>query len=1334
MDGRKNRNFLHIHSTFSVGDSAQSPENIVSRAKELGAENITLTDHRTLLGVDPFMDAGKKYGVNTIPGIENEVMLPEYYAEALSNGHEERKGVLMSMRSHLILVPFDYEGFLAISKATREANTNIAMVNKNPYPRLNDEMLVRYFSGNTHVFATSACIQGPIAAILLNNFRIEERMKKRLDAVSEHKEDYEKYQAAASRERFLKNEVKKINKQITQVSKPLKKPFQQRVARWEEKYNHAEPGSKMYEKAETELKMLRAQISEAKDLASALSSAKIGLQKELSQIEEVMESSKKGYARYEKAKRELSSLMQYLVPEEKLYAEAKKRLMELKQVFSMFYIELQYHGLETEAYVMPILLKMADEAGTPVIAANDAHIPDPTERSIEARRLIRFNYFKKTEEVSEADRQMYIKTDDELINSLSQIIPAERAEEAVDNLRILEKCHVVFPNEHHYPKVKGGATFEEMLEEARQKQIREKKWDDQHEKRLRHEVDVIRSMGYVDYHMVVEHFCRIGRLMGLVPEERRSEIYQHFTDLETWIKNEGFDTGAGIGPGRGSAVGSLVCYLLGITNIDPLKYNLLFERFLNPERVSMPDIDTDIASGIRPILIAYLRWYYGENAICSIVTVTTYGAKAAIQLAGRDRADQLYGKDKEGKKKVYLHEITYALSDMIPSTPGITMNDCEKDVLDKISDNEEMMLIWKRARLIENCVRGTGVHAGGVIISDNDDVNEYVPLAWNNEKNVWVAQCDMVKAEEKGLLKMDLLGLNNLDIENSCIHLIKKHHGICVKLDELPFEKEVFQEIYASGNTNGVFQVESEGMKQMLRDFKPTCFEDIILMVAAYRPGPMQYLPDVIAVKNGKKKVSYKHPLLKPILSMTYGAVIYQEQVMQIFQKLAGYSLGGADLVRRAMSKKKMEKLAKEREAFVHGDDQRNIDGCVKRGVDEQTANLIFDEMMEFAKYAFNKSHAAAYAMVSYQTAWLKFHYPSEYLCALFMHKNQDEFSSVYADCSRYGVRVLPPDINASHFQFVIENGNIRYGFSGIKGIGEANRDLFERICGDRKDRVYDSFQDFIQRICMSDQADSITIPGDVIDILIRAGAFDTFGYSREALEEALEEIKDAKAATKEEFLAVLDSVVIKSTEKDVSFNFANETELLGSILSEHPLDGYLSDEVYNCCQIDKLKEKDGRVSVFGYVVAVQKFRTKKTGAEMVKMRIAGLTGECFILAMERYHRNLEKFQNHVVKVTGKVSDGTVFCDTIRYLSRAPRKYFLDLKTFDCQKKADSITGFHKEMEDGDDAELLIQVHFYKSGHKTETPVAMRRYCTTETLNLLKKIGLDPYLERTREA
>ena len=871
-------------------------------------------------------------------------------------------------------------------------------------------------------------------------------------------------------------------------------------------------------------------------------------------------------------------------------------MIYLKSIFKNLFIELQYHGIEDEAFNAEYLIKIANELKLPLIAANDAHMVDNSEESIEARRLVRFNYFKKSQTVDESDKELYLKTDDELRSSLLKIYNEEIVNKAMSNLNVLSYCKVEFPDEKHYPKVSSDVNFDNLLEKRRQEMISNGEWNDDYQKRLDHEVKIIKQMGYVDYHLVVRDFCIEGRKLGVIPKSERANMPEDFNEVEKWIKTKGYKEGVGIGPGRGSAAGSLVCYLLGITNIDPIKYDLLFERYLNPSRVSMPDIDTDVATSLRPFIIKYLKWKYGHRAVCSIATETTYAARAAVQMAGRERASQLY--DHEPKSTATLHKSeynrvhVYPLSDAVPDTPKIKLNDCIDDLKAKFGHDKEAMLVLNHALLLEGVVSGTGVHAGGVVISDNDNINEYLPLAWNEEKQVWTAQCDMVKVEERGLLKMDLLGLNTLDCINDCLYLIKKTKGISIDINKIPFEPEVFKKIYASGLTNSVFQFESQGMKSMLRDFKPTCFEDLILLVACYRPGPMQYLTDegnsvnVIKVKNGQDPLRYLTPELEPILKSTYGGMIYQEQVMQVVQSLAGYSLGDADNIRRYMSKKKKDKLAHERQAFIYGDESRNIDGCVKRGISEDIANQLFDEMTDFASYAFNKSHAAAYAFVSYQTAWLKYHYPVEFECAMFNNKKQADFEPIIEDCKFLKIKLLQPDVNKSDAEFTTEGNCIRWGYYGIKGIGTANIDIIENI---KTYGPYVSFKDFLVKNIVKNEKKTTILPKKITETFINAGAFDSLNSNRKDLYDFVEDNKlDITSSDNSEQLLkdIIESIPLETNPEDTQYNVENETELLGFVLSLDPLKGYRNEHKYQCIPISNVVP--GQSDIMGYVTNIK--------------------------------------------------------------------------------------------------------------------------------------------------
>ena len=937
--------FLHCHTMFSLFDSAVTPDELVKRAKELGAENITLTDHGTLLGIEPFMDAGAKYKINTIPGVE----------------------LYLKHREHFILFAKNYKGYQAISKTMRNADYQPAKKSKKNkdseegsqryYACVPDDVLLQ-LKGNKNIVATTACMQGPIAKILLYNFRIRKKINKIENAKKEIHPMYLDYRESDDiiknllvKKENLKNEEKtnKKNTSSAQAKKirKLKKEidsgqvslfYDQQLREYTDKKN-------FYDYCVLRLKKIKEELSD--------------IDNQIKEHRKIKKNLKSKYDRYIELDDRISSMSTQLLSEESLLQKAKDMVLYYADVFPNFYIELQYHGIEEEAYIMPLLASIARSLAIPVIAGNDAHMVDNTEDSLLARQIMRFNYFERHQELGEADKELYLKSDEELTVALRKILDKDIVQQAIDNLSILSECRVVMETKEHYPKIKDGPSFDELLEDARKKKIKQGKWNDVYEKRLRHEMKVIKEMGYVDYHLVVRDFCNAARKLGTIPKNQIQYCPSDFNDAIAWVKAKGFRTGIGVGPGRGSAGGSLVCYLLGITNIDPVKYNLLFERFLNPERVSMPDIDTDVKTSLRPLIIRYLKWKFGEKAVCSIATETKYKAKGAIKAAGRDRASELcmHLPKKEYISAVsdYMNKFVYPITDAMDDNDSLNTNRAYED-------GTEEAIIWRRAKLIENKLFATGLHAGGVVISDNDDINEYIPLAWNEENQVWAAQCDMVKLETRGMIKMDLLGLSTLDIVSDCLQLIEQRTGRIINPDEIPFEPIVFREIYAKGKTNSVFQFESPGMKKMLKDFKPESIEDVILLVAAYRPGPMQFIPDIIDVKNGRKKPSYVVPELKDILDSTYGYPVYQEQLMSIFHVCAGFSLGKADIVRRYMSKKKVENFLEFKPEFVTG--------LMNTGATEKGAIELWDSLTDFAKYAFNRSHAAAYAIVSYQTAW----------------------------------------------------------------------------------------------------------------------------------------------------------------------------------------------------------------------------------------------------------------------------------------------------------------------------------------------------------------------------
>ncbi len=1223
--------FLHCHSMYSQNDSTATPEELVRQAKKMGARFITLTDHGTMLGIEPFMKAGKEYGINTIPGME----------------------IYLKNREHFLLVAKDYTGYQMLSRLLQEADY-VELRNKKVYPQISYESL-QQLDNKEHLIATSACVQGPIAKILLFNENIKKNMVKKEEHIRKWETDYYTYTNLLKEINYFTEEIKFKKTELTEIKKILAPKMIKRLKKME---NETRQLTIFGDQPVNQFNIMKEKIDRARQRQPLL-------EKEVKELTSVQKDKKKELSgvknnakKYKEGKAFIQALKEQMLPDTTLYEKAKALAIKYKNIFPYFFIELQNHGLSMEKQIYPILATIAKEVGIPVIAANDAHMIDQSEDSIEARRLIRFNYFERHQEINPCDAEMYLKSDEELHKALSEILDKDTVEQALDNLCVFHDCHVELPEDKHYPKVPNG-DFDALLKNARAEKIKKGEWGQVYEDRLLHEVSVIKNMGYVDYHLVVRDFCIMGRKLGVVPKEERKNIPHDFSNIDQWLKERQYDVGEGIGPGRGSAAGSLVCYLLGITNIDPIKYDLLFERFLNPERVTMPDIDTDVATSLRPILIQYLYWKYGKQAIASITTETTYGAKGALQAVGRDEADRLYGHlpktEKTKRKSEYMKKYVYPLSDSLAAIGA------KIEQIDLSSCNKIEKTLVKKASLLEGKLFSTGIHAGGVVISDNDRISKYIPTSYNAELNVWAVQCDMIRLEEKGFLKFDLLGLKNLDIITDTLHLILKHEGISIDINTIPFEEEVFANIYAAGFTNSVFQFESEGMKKLLKRFKPNCFEDIILLAAAYRPGPMQFLDDIIKVKHNQKKVQYKIKELEDILSVTYGAAIYQEQVMAIFQQLAGYSLGGADLVRRAMSKKKMDKLEKERKSFIYGDKDRGISGCIAKGINETDANDLFDRLIDFARYGFNKSHAASYALVSYQTAWLKYHYPLYFACAMLNNKEKKNYDPIIEDCRKSKIKILPPSILYSYYDFTIEKDAIRFGFRGITGVAEKTTDFIDQIVSCRQKNELNSFLDFYKNTCLSFSPDGKVLQNKekFIDTLILVGMFDVFSKNREQLLDFYHTLSDNISSLqgnhkKEKISFLLEKYRFPvSGAPDKRFNMMREIEFLGAVYSEDPLKEYGCPYNYGCLPFEQMK--NGRNQIMGYIRSVEE-KTSKKGKPISILTFTGIDETIQILSLRNRFPDLNKKLFLVVKLYVKKSEQGLFLENIQELSLVHKK------------------------------------------------------------------------------
>ena len=752
------------------------------------------------------------------------------------------------------------------------------------------------------------------------------------------------------------------------------------------------------------------------------------------------------------------------------YEGAKAYALELSSILGEdnFYLELQDHGIADQTTVNRALLRMHNETGIPLVCTNDAHYL--RKEDAESHDVLLCIQTGKTVDdenrMRYEPRNFYLRSTEEM-EALFSGYP-----DAVGNTqRIADRCQLEFTfGKYHLPEFKLPPGYDsptylrKLCDEGFARRYGGTK--PEYRKQLEYELAMIEKMGFTDYFLIVSDFVNYARKAGIP-----------------------------VGPGRGSAAGSMVAYCLHITDIDPMQYQLYFERFLNPERVSMPDIDMDFGDTRRGEVVDYVRRKYGDDHVAQIVTFGTMAARGAIRDVGR------------------ALNMTYAdvdvVAKLVPSGPGalhITLDDAlklSKQLSDLYESDERVKRLIDMARALEGMPRHASTHAAGVVIT-RLPVYEYVPLARNDESIV--CQYNMITLEELGLLKMDFLGLRNLTVLDDAVKMVHRHTPD-FDLEKIPMDDpEVFR-MLTEGRTSGVFQMESTGMTGVCLGLKPQSIEDITAIIALYRPGPMESIPRFIACKHDPKLVTYKHPSLKPILSGTYGCIVYQEQVIKIFQELAGYSLGQADMVRRAMSKKKAKDVEREREAFLHGDVARNIKGCVANGIPEKTAQAIYDEIYDFANYAFNKAHAVSYAVVAYQTAYFKCHYTREYMAALLTSvlDNSDKVAEYIAECRECGIALLPPDVNRSYDGFTVEEGGIRFGLVAIKNIG---RGFIQALVRERdKNGPFASFQDFCER--MFDCGD---MNKRAVENLIRAGAFDTMGAYRSQLIQVYEKALDAIA------------------------------------------------------------------------------------------------------------------------------------------------------------------------------------------------------------------------------
>jgi DNA polymerase III subunit alpha len=813
------------------------------------------------------------------------------------------------------------------------------------------------------------------------------------------------------------------------------------------------------------------------------------------------------------------------------YGGAKAKALELKELFGEdFYLEIQDHGIREEKLASNGLIKLSRETGIPLALTNDAHYIDKSDayyqdvlmciqtgKTVDDDNRMRFE-----------TNELYLKTEEEM-----RALFPEQSEAADNTVIIAEKCNYDFEFGHyHLPRFKlpeGESDSWEYLQKLCNAGF-EKRYPDRPElrKQLEYELDMIHRMGFVDYFLIVSDFIGFAKRNGIP-----------------------------VGPGRGSAAGSMVSYCLNITDVDPIKYSLYFERFLNPERVSMPDIDVDFCVNRRGEVIDYVNRLYGSDHVAQIVTFGTMAARLAVRDVGRALS--------------VSYAETDAVAKQIPSGPG-ALNMTIKEALSlskplrdmyESKENPKYKQLIDVAQALEGMPRHASTHAAGVVITEKP-VYEYVPLAKNDESVV--CQYQMTTLEELGLLKMDFLGLRNLTVLEDAIRLVRKKEPD-FRIKDVPDDDAGVFEMISAGRTVGIFQLESTGMTSVCTRLRPKSIEDITAIISLYRPGPMDSIPRFIECSAHPERISYKHELLRPILEVTYGCIVYQEQVIEIFRRLAGFSLGQADMIRRAMSKKKHKVIDAERVAFVHGDESRSIPGAVKNGVPEDVANSIYDEIIDFASYAFNKAHAVCYAIVAYRTAYMKHYYPQEYMAALITSvlENSGKVAEYIAECREMGIKLLPPDVNESDANFTVSGNDLRFGLAAIKGIGWG---AIEGMVADRRENgAFTSFEDFCRRM------NGKELNRRAIENLVKAGAFDSLGYKRKPLASIVGTVLESIArADKDNVSGQLDlfgdfSEASETRQESIPMpevgeytpreKMALEKEITGMYLSGHPMDEY---------------------------------------------------------------------------------------------------------------------------------------------------------------------------------
>ena len=960
-----------------------------------------------------------------------------------------------------------------------------------------------------------------------------------------------------------------------------------------------------------------------------------------------------------------------------LYDQAKEAALRYENIFGKgnFFLELQDHGIPAQKMVNQGLLRLSRELGIDLVATNDIHYTYDTD--VEAHDILLC--IQTGKKVADENRmryeggQYYCKSEEEM----RRLFPY--AQDAIDNTqKIADRCNVEIEfgvtklPRYEVPEGYDSWSYLNYLcDEGMKKRYPED--DGTLRKRLDYELDVIHTMGYVDYFLIVWDFIHFAKSNGI-----------------------------SVGPGRGSAAGSIVSYCLEITDIDPIRYNLLFERFLNPERVSMPDIDVDFCFERRQEVIDYVVQKYGKDQVVQIVTFGTFAARGVVRDVGRV-LDMPYAK-------------CDSIAKMIPKDLGITLDKALKsspDLRNAYQTDDEVRYLIDMSKRLEGLPRHTSMHAAGVVIS-RTNVDEYVPLSRGADGTI-TTQFTMTELEELGLLKMDFLGLRTLTVIQNAVEQAEKNHNVKIDLLKIDYNDPAVMDMIGSGKDEGVFQLESGGMKSFMKELKPRTLEDIIAGISLYRPGPMDFIPKYLKGKNDPSAITYDCPQMEPILEPTYGCIVYQEQVMQIVRDLAGYTMGRSDLVRRAMSKKKASVMEKERQNFVYGNEAEGVKGCIANGIDEKTANHIYDEMIDFAKYAFNKSHAACYAVVSYQTAYLKYYYPQEFMAALLTSvlDNVTKISEYILTCRQMGINILPPDINEGVSGFSVSGNNIRYGLSAIKSIG---RNVVEAIVRERElAGPFTSLDDFVSRMSGKE------VNKKTVENFIKAGAMDSLPGNRRQKLMVVPEMMDQKSRERKTSMEGQLSLFDFAAEEDRE-NFqitmpkvdefpreemlAMEKEVLGVYVTGHPLEEYEEGWRKNITAMttdfivdedtDEAKVSDGQMVTVGGMVSDRVIKITKTGKNMAFVTLEDLVGSVEVLVFPKDFEANRELLNEDAKlfIRGRVSlgdepVGKLICEQVIPFSRIPKELWLQFADKESYMEAEKGLMDVLRLSDGNDRVII---------------------------------------------